>query len=344
MKPRTLKWIYVAATIIILGYMVGAAFYTNHARGEQLCKGIYVQVIDSAQQNFVTPEELRQELGRLPEIARRTPAVLINTDSLERALSVIDKIESVSVKRLTDGSISIIVEPMRPVLRVFDTDRSYYINRAGKRMSAEARYHVDVPVVQGNFSKHDTTLTPLKLLPLIDFIAASPRWSKIVSMIKADSPNDIIIVPAVRGLVFNIGNLNNFPDKFARLERMMQQVLPEVGWDFYDTISVKWKGQAVATHRIKERPDTLSAVEEVHEKDDIETMTVGDGVAAGQAKAGQKAVNSPSVPGADKLDKPKDKPKEKTKEASKESANNTSKNKTEQKSDTKKSKSEKTTR
>lgn len=270
--------------------LLAALWFLSQAySSQQLCNGIYVQVVDSANQKFVTATELRNELGRLPEIARRTPVKFINTDSLEQQLRVIDKIESVRVVRLTDGSLSIIVEPMRPVARVFDGDRSYYINKDGKRIKAVARYHLDVPIIIGHFNETDTLFTPTKLLPMLDYINSHPRWSKLVTMVKVDNPQNIILVPPVRGLVFNIGSAEALPDKFTRLERMLNEVLPQTGWERYDTISVKWRGQIVATRRIKERPDSAATMEEIHEKDDIETMTVGSGIAPGQALPGKKA-------------------------------------------------------
>lgn len=300
MTNRTLKWIYAASSVIMIALLVVVWFASQSYSSSQLCKGIYVEVIDSANQKFVTVPELRNELGRLPEIARRTPVKNINTDSLEMQLRIIDKIESVKVTRLTDGSLSIVVEPMRPIARVFDSDRSYYINKDGKRISAIARYHVDVPVIMGHFSETDTLFTPVKLIPLLDFIKSSARWSRLVTMIKVDNPNNIFIIPPVKGMVFNLGSLDNLPYKFSMLERMIDEVIPVAGWERYDTISVKWKGQIVATRRVKERPDTAATVEDVREKDDIETMSVGTNIAPGQALPGKKAKSEKPVPGAAK--------------------------------------------
>lgn len=319
MTARTKNWIYGTASVILVVYLAFMLLVNRQQRATRLCEGIYIQVIDSAKQNFVTVEELTRELGRLPMIARKTPVNSINTDSLERRLRVIDKIESVSVTRLTDGSMHIIVEPMRPVARVFEPDRSYYINKDGKSMTADARYHVDVPVIEGFFP--DSFFTATSLLPLVDFIEHSPRWRNLTTMIRVDPPHDIIIVPAVRGIVFNIGDVSNLPDKFSRLERMMAEVLPSAGWNRYDTISVKWKGQAVATLRHKARRDSTMTAEVVKEDDDLETMTVGDGIAAGQALPGKKATDAkkakpqaPKESPADKAPKPpKDKAAEKPK-------------------------------
>lgn len=315
MKARTRNWIYGTGSVILVVYLAFMLLVNRQQRATRLCEGIYIQVIDSAKQNFVTVEELTRELGRLPMIARKTPVNAINTDSLERRLRVIDKIESVSVTRLTDGSIHIIVEPMRPVARVFEPDRSYYINKDGKSMTADARYHVDVPVIEGFFP--DSFFTATSLLPLVDFIEHSPRWRSLTTMIRVDSPHDIIIVPAVRGIVFNIGDVSNLPDKFARLERMMTEVLPSAGWNRYDTISVKWKGQAVATLRHKARADSTMTAEVVKEDDDLETMTVGDGIAAGQALPGKKAAQAKTPAAATAKKKPEEKTKEKKNQTAK---------------------------
>lgn len=296
MQKRTRKWLYAGATILVVAYLAVAGVWADRTTSERLCRGVYIQVIDSAEQKFVTVAELRNELGRLPMTARLSHVESINTDSLERELRVIDKIESVKVKRLTDGTIHIIVEPMRPVARVFDGEKSYYINKDGKRISAEARYHIDVPVIAGHFD--DSLMTAASVLPLVYYINKSERWSKLVSMIKVDSPRDILIVPAVRGLVFNLGDLDNLPGKFARLERMISEVLPSKGWNVYDTLSVKWNGQVVATRRLKHTADTTAESEEVRENDDMETMTVGDNVAAGQALPGRRANSEKPVPGA----------------------------------------------
>lgn len=294
MKQRTRQWIFAGASIILAAYLVTALVLAHNHASERLCNGIYIHVIDTARQKFVTAEELRHELGSLPMMARSLPAATINIDSLQRVLRVIDKIESVSVRRLTDGSIRIEVEPMRPVARIFEPTKSYYINKDGKSISAEARYHVDVPVIAGVFT--DTALRPVGLLPLLDYVRTDSRWSQLTSMIKVDSPRDVLIIPAIRGLVFNLGTPDKLDSKFRRLNMALSQILPAKGWSFYDTVSVKWDGQIVATRRHKERPDTTMMSEDIPDDDDVATMSVGSNVAAGQAIPGRKANSEKPIP------------------------------------------------
>ena len=50
--------------------------------------------------------------------------------------------------------------------------------------------------------------------------------------------------------------MSNIENKFARLRRMYEEVLPVKGWDCYDTLAVKWSGQVVATKRAKKLADS----------------------------------------------------------------------------------------
>ncbi len=271
--PKMLKKLLAPLAVVAMAaYLCVALSFTARNAASQPCEGLYIVVRDSTEHPFVTASELEKELGTLPSRIAGVPLSRVNTDSIEDIFETIDKIESVRVITLTDGHILVDVDPMEPVARVFPTTgRSYYINRAGKRITASPRYHIDVPVIQGHFRDSDTSFSAISLLPLIDWLDRHPGWSSLVSAIKADSPSDIIIVPVIRGHVVNIGNLESLDSKFMRLKRFYEEVMPQKGWDMYDTISLKWGGQAVATRRIK-RLKAPPAIVEIEEEVDTNTM------------------------------------------------------------------------
>ncbi|MCM1293087.1 MAG: hypothetical protein NC111_06815 [Bacteroides sp.] len=282
-----------AGVVIYLGIM---AFVASSMAGTRKCTGVTIVVHDTAQYRFVTPEELKLELGNLPKRAKSIPLSSINTDSLERALARFDKIESVSVNILSDGRLLIDVVPMKPVARIFDTSgESYYINRSGKRIKADARYHLDVPVITGNF---EGDFSPVSLIPLVDYINSDSLLTNFVSMIKVDSPTDIIVVPSIRGHVINLGDTLNYADKFRRVKTMYQRVMNVRGWQLYDTISVKWDDQIVATRRDKTLHEAELVAETTNAEDvDVSTMLSGHDVAPGQSLPNRPVKNEKLIPG-----------------------------------------------
>ncbi|MCF0219646.1 MAG: cell division protein FtsQ [Muribaculaceae bacterium] len=293
----------VALTIIFATYLIGSLFVCSRMSANVLCTGMRISVSDPEHRSFVTAGEIAKELGSLPESVAGTPLSEINTFSLTKHLQAIDKIEDISIIRTSQGLISIDVVPLVPVARIFDGNKSYYINKDGKRISANARYYSDVPVIVGHFPPNDSLFPPTSLIPLLDYIAGDPKRSDLVTMIKVDSPHDIILVPPIAGHVINFGDVSDFDSKFQRIEKMYAKVLPAKGWNYYDTLSVKWGGQVVATRR--DKPKTEAPIDVTDEDDDanVTTMLAAEGVAPGQTKVGAKAKDDKPIPAANNTNK-----------------------------------------
>lgn len=266
--------IMCACTLVMLVYLAFALAGTGGMSGRAPVGDMRIHVSDSLHTGFITAEDVSRDFlhGYTRGMARNA----LSLRSIEADLNASDKIERANVALLNDGSLAVDVQPMTPVARVFDKGglHSYYINAEGKRIGAEARFHIDVPVVCGSFSD---ALPPARLLPLLRYIAADPQLDALVSTVVSEPDGDIILVPALRGHVINFGDTADMPDKFARLQRFYRTVPAVRGWHSYDTISVKWRGQVVATRRQGHLMPVQLAVEQQEFIDaDIETVSGTD--------------------------------------------------------------------
>lgn len=260
-------------SFLLLGYLIFALIYTQNQAKGATCSEMKIIVKDKANKKFVTETELSHEIYDMPATAPGKRISDINTDEIEKALNAIDKVEEVSCVVYSDGLISVEVEPMVPVARVFEDTVSYYINRQGKKMKADKRYHMDVPIIAGSFD--DTTFTAKSLLPIIQYINNDNAWSSLISMVYANTSKDIVLVPMIRGHVINFGDTTNIANKFSRLRQIYKEVIPLKGWEYYDTISVKWENQVVATRRQKKVPQpSIPLIDDSHiDADSPETMS-----------------------------------------------------------------------
>lgn len=258
-------------SLALVAYACFALHATSAAAADDTLRACLIEVTDTASTGFVTPAEVSQEGGGLYSWAERKRLGDIDLYALEKRLRACDKIESVNVYMLNNGTLKVDVTPMQPVARVFDGRNSYYINAGGKRISADPRFHVDVPVVVGHFTP-DRPAT--RLLPLLDYIASRTDLDALVSTVKQEADGDIVIVPTIRGHVVNFGDTADTVDKFARLLTFYRRVMPVAGWETYDTVAVKWRGQVVASRRDKALGEShLSAnTEEFEDIDDTDTM------------------------------------------------------------------------
>lgn len=251
---------------------VGIVWARNKSRGE-VCTSIDVEVINADSTSFVTPQGVLSDLkGQGIELVGKHMGD-IDASDIEEALRLSPYLESADIVKCQNGRILIRVSQLVPVFRVFDGESSYYVNRAGKHMAASSYYHSDVPVVQGHFTRK---YRPTRLLPLIDYVEKDSLLHSLVTMYVVRDTNNILIVPTLSGHVVNMGNASGFENKFAKLRLFYEKVMPKKGWNTYDTISVKWNHQVVATRRVKAVEQVIEYNPEDDEQaPDIQTMTVG---------------------------------------------------------------------
>ena len=234
--------------------VTGILWAKDKSRGEK-CTGIEVQVINADSTSFVTPQGVLNDLkGQGIKLVGKRMGD-INASEIEEALRVSPYLENADIVKCQDGKVLIRVSQLVPVFRVFDGGSSYYVNRAGKHMSATNYYHSDVPVVQGHFTR---------------------KFPPTVTMYIVRDTNNIILVPSISGHVVNIGNVSGLENKFAKLKLFYREVMPQRGWNTFDTISVKWNHQVVATRRAKAVQQVIvDAPDDDEQAPDIQTMTIG---------------------------------------------------------------------
>ena len=270
-QRRILTVLGLAAT---LAAIITAGVWANSQAGNAVCTKLEVNIINSDSSVFVTRENIMQELTRLHIDPVGERLSNINTKMIEQKLNQSEYLENVECVIVNNHTLQIQATQLVPVMRIFDGNRSYYVNSRGKRMSATARYHVDVPVVKGHFT---VDFPPSRLLPLINYVERDETLSSLVTMYSVRDSNNIFIVPCIAGHVVNIGAPVNLENKFAKLREFYAKVMPQKGWTYYDTISVKFSHQVVATRRNKALAATFDWASINDEPDaDIETMTTSD--------------------------------------------------------------------
>lgn len=262
--------------LLLAAYVGVAVVMANRAQAREKCAGFDIRIAKTeGSRDFVTENEVKRLLKEWHMDATDRTASSVNLQNIEQRLCRVVNIESAMAQRMPDNTIRLTIVPMIPVARVFDfKGNSYYINRDGKRLTANARYHLDVPVISGNF---DSIHSPAALIPLVEKLHNDSAWNAITSQVMVDPhTRDIILVPLIRGHVVNLGDTSAISDKLDRVMAMYRKVMPLKGWEFYDTISVKWAGQMVATRRVKSIPEPAVRFDQEGdiEEEDVNSMLV----------------------------------------------------------------------
>lgn len=259
MVKKILGWVIL---VLLMAYVVSAAIWARARAAEDSCKGIDIEIVEGHTADSVSRRGVMAEINGYPGKILGEQITAVNTKKIENYLKSFPQFEDVVCSFNTDGRLKVKVTPMVPELRIFEDTVSYYINKDGKRMNSKASFFVDVPVATGKFN---SKFKPSDILPMTRFIAKDPVLSRLISMVHAENADNIILIPRIQGHVINFGDTSRLEEKRRALMGMYRQVLPYKGWEEYDTISVKFKGQVVATRRIKVK--TENPVVEYEEKD-----------------------------------------------------------------------------
>ena len=188
------------------------------------------------------------ELAHYPRKIIGVPLESVNTYDVRQFLSRFSNFENVDCVITTDGKLKVSVIPMIPENRVFSPMGSYYINKDGKYIASNAEFYVDVPIVKGVFTNK---LPAMYVLPVTRFIESDPVLSELVAMIEVIDEDNIILIPKIQGHVINFGDTTRLQEKKRALMTMYNKIMPYKGWNEYDTISVRFRNQIVATRRLK---------------------------------------------------------------------------------------------
>lgn len=278
-KSKIFKW---SLLTLLLAYTVVICAWAHKEARQHVCTGIEIHTSSSkgSAMDSVIRHGVSEELKEYPQRIVGTPLHQLKTSAIEKYLSGLNNFESVHCMISSRGKLVIEVVPLIPVMRVFFGDNSYYINKDGKYITSNAEFFSDVPVVSGQFSK---TFPPRSVLPLVNFINHDNAMRDLTGMIIAENAHNLLIVPRVRGHVVNFGDTTRLDEKKRALLLFYRQVMPYKGWEEYDTISVKYRGQVIATRRNKEK---LNHAEEYFEDIDLEEATLPD--AGDEATPAQK--------------------------------------------------------
>lgn len=238
---------YTLVVLLLAGTSAATVWADMQARA-RVCRGVRIHILNESQLKFVTKQSILAGLNKANLNPEGMTVSDIDTDLIERYIASSEFMEDVECYLNENDYFVIEARQLVPVMRVFDGDRSYYVNREGKRMSAVKSFHVDVPVVEGRFTRQ---WSPTRLLPVLDYVAHDEALNELVTMWVVRDSCNVCFVPSIRGHIVNLGSIDGYKSKFAKLMKFYREVLSVKGWETYSEINLKWDYQVVGTLRDK---------------------------------------------------------------------------------------------
>ncbi|MBW6501520.1 MAG: hypothetical protein K0B05_09020 [Bacteroidales bacterium] len=238
------------------------AYFTGLSYSRPCC-AIEIAIIDSADYNFVTEKEIRNIINNSPGGVLGRQVREVSAEEIENRIRTLKELRVAEVYMGIDGTLHVYADQRNPVMRVMALNGSdYYIDDEGFVVRRRNLYTPRLHIVGGNVNITSSMLSGVSVLDtsiretvlrdifyLVDYIRTNSFWSAQIDQIYVDNNNEIDLVPRVGNHVIHLGPADDFRIKLNNLEAFYRKVLPEVGWNRYSVINLKYKDQVVCKRR-----------------------------------------------------------------------------------------------
>jgi len=251
---RRINWRWIGkgfAWLLCLSGITVLMSFIASKKQVQACTEVRIYIPGA--NNFIEREEvdaiLRQHEGNLE--GRRLKN--INIDAIEKALQANPYIAYANVFADMDGEMHIEIKQRQPVVRIINAGgQDFYIDREGLKMPVSPNFTADVLVASGHimegFGGRVDTLHSAMLSDLYKtavFIKRDSLWDAQIEQVYVNEKNDMELIPRVGNQRIILGNADSLEIKMDNLLAFYKQAMPQVGWDAYKTINVKYTNQVV---------------------------------------------------------------------------------------------------
>ncbi|MCP9610743.1 cell division protein FtsQ/DivIB [Coprobacter tertius] len=244
-----MKKIFKYLLICILpAYLIAALIYYAPAEGNVKCKRIEVHLADSTETHFTSVNEIKKEITEkgIDPVGKLYSE--INTEKMEQVLKKNQLIATAECYKTPSGTIKIDISQRVPVIRIIANGETYYIDSNGKIMPTTQNFTAYLPLATGFISRD---YAKDKLYSLALFLKNNEFWNSQIEQIYVTPDKEIEIIPRIGDNLILMGKIDNFERKLENLRYLYDQALPKVGWNKYDTISLKYENQVICTRRDK---------------------------------------------------------------------------------------------
>ena len=212
----------------------------------QKCSKVQIQVDTEGDLFFINTEMVEEMIFSKEDSLIGKAYEDINIYLLEEFVNEHPNIKKAELYLSLDGTLFIDVKQREPVVRVFEENESYYLDKEMNHLPISNQYSARVVQVYWD----EITKSRIEILdPLINLIDSDKFLKAQITAIEFDENNELVVYPRVGGHKIILGEAKDFRNKFEKLKVFYRHGLGKVGWDRYSMINLKYHNQVVCTKR-----------------------------------------------------------------------------------------------
>lgn len=178
---------------------------------------------------------------------------IIDLNYLEEKIKSNKFIKDIEIYNNLNNVVNININQFKPYARLINNiGDDYYIDKNGEIFPVSNKYSERVLLI---FFKNYKNIDKEKninffqngneIFKLINYINSNDFYKKQISQINVLKDGEIIMIPQITKQKIYFGNTDNMEIKFKKLELFYKNILPTKGWNYYESVNLKFKNQIV---------------------------------------------------------------------------------------------------
>lgn len=322
------KILQVFLTVVVTTCCIVAMISAAKIEDSKTLKSVAIHFKNDKKYHFIQEQEIMDLAINNRHIdIQHTPISRLDIRTMEKLIMADPWVAFAQVYVDNEHVLHMYVTQRIPVVRVFQADsKSFYLDTTLSIMPLSTNYIYYTTVVTNVPElKNDSAGWKLRkdITSLVRTIQEDTFWNVQISQVIVDSAGMFEFVPILGEHRILFGDASRMKEKFHNLFVFYKNVLGRIGWDKYQTLDVRFRGQVVASPSLpysgpvdKEvnKMNWINSIVETEAKNDSkDSVKVAD---IKTAKAAEKKVapaKKVSKPVAIESKKQRDKQKEKLK-------------------------------
>jgi cell division protein FtsQ len=264
MKKKVFQIILWSVSLVLVIVLLG---FVNNKRQSALCFQSKITFSGDPELQFIADDDIYELLQQKGIQIDSTNAMSLNLNAIELELMNHPAVQSADVYFNPQGILCMDIVKRTPIIRVIDSfGESYYMDDMGNYMPLIARYTARVPVATGaitdpyykldmnvkNIIANDSLAVVSQTDDLYKLAMAARRdtfiWAQLEQVVVHEN-GDLEMIPNLGPGSILLGSVDDLENKFNRLKMFYTNALPQVGWDSYTSLNLKYTNQIICTKK-----------------------------------------------------------------------------------------------
>ncbi|MBX2963942.1 MAG: cell division protein FtsQ [Cyclobacteriaceae bacterium] len=241
----------VGAALLVLVLVIG---FSERQYGDGTVNDVVIKVQNIRENHFLDEQDIIALMQLDYSNLKGASLKRLNLKMIEDRIKSDPFINTAQLYYDVKGNLMVTATLRRPIARIIRHDGpDAYIAEDGTIMPISEKYTARVVLISGSYTKQFLQLNNItehndgqELMTMLHNIRKDDFWRAQIAQLDIDGKGRIFIMPQVGSQTIAFGHADKLDAKLRKLKIFYKEILPQMGWNKYNRISLEFDGQIVA--------------------------------------------------------------------------------------------------